>query len=163
MQLPNGPQTPALWQMLHWIAHPFSYMNSCAQRYGGIFTTPPGKHFSPVVFVSHPQAIQHILTSDAKEYDAPGEQNGLFEPFLGKQSVIAVSGERHRRQRQLMMPPFHRERMRAYGQLIGDITEQVINQWQMGKPFSVRSFMQTLVHLKLTRPNYSISARGIAR
>ncbi len=144
MQLPNGPQAPALWQMIHWLAHPFSYMDNCAQRYGDIFTTPLGKNFSPVVFVSNPPAIQQILTSDTKEYEAPGEQNGLFEPFLGKQSVIGVSGDRHRRQRQLMMPSFHGERMRAYGQLIGDITEQVINEWQKGKPFSVRSSMQKI-------------------
>ena len=144
MTLPKGPQTPALLQMMHWIARPFAFMETCAQRYGDVFTVSLGKHFAPIVFVSNPQALQEILGSDSKQFDAPGEYNGLFEPLLGKQSVITVSGDRHRRQRQLMMPPFHGERMRAYGQLISDITEQVISQWELGKPFSVRASMQAI-------------------
>ncbi len=144
MKLPNGLQTPALWQMIQWIARPLSYMDNCAQQYGDIFTVPMGKNFARVIFVSNPQALQQILTSDAKEFDTPGEHNAIFEPLLGKQSVIAASGDRHRRQRQLMIPPFHGDRMKAYGQLIADVTDQVINQWQIGKPFSVRSSMQTI-------------------
>ena len=66
-----------------------------------------------VVF-SHPQALQIILTSDdSKEFEASGEQNAIFEPLLGSQSVIGLSGDRHRRIRKLMMPPFHGERMRG--------------------------------------------------
>ena len=57
---------------------------------------------SPVVVFSNPQALQIILTGDDSEvFDAPGELNTLFEPFLGKQSVIGLSGSRHRRERQL--------------------------------------------------------------
>lgn len=41
-----------------------------------------------VVF-SHPQALQNILTSDdSKEFETSGEQNAIFEPLLGSQSVI---------------------------------------------------------------------------
>jgi cytochrome P450 len=66
-----------------------------------------------VVF-SHPQALQIILTSDdSKEFETSGEQNAIFEPLLGSQSVIGLSGDRHRRIRKLMMPPFHGERMRG--------------------------------------------------
>ena len=57
---------------------------------------------SPVVVFSNPQALQIILTGDDFEvFDAPGELNTLFEPFLGKQSVIGLSGSSHRRERQL--------------------------------------------------------------
>ena len=145
MSLPKGPQTPAIWQMFHWITSPFSFMRGCTQDYGDCFTAMLGENFAPVVFCSHPQALQTILTSDdAKVFDAPGELNGLFEPFLGTQSVIGLSGDRHRRMRQLMMPPFHGERMRSYGQLIADITENVMREWTIGKSFSVREAMQAI-------------------
>lgn len=146
MTLPNGPQKLPLLQLMQWIARPLSYMDACAHKYGDIFTVPLSKNFAPVVFASHPQALQQILSPDSKEFDAPGSThlNQLFQPFLGEHSVITLSGDRHRRQRQLMMPPFHGERMRAYGQLINDITEQVISQWQIGQPFSVRSHMQLI-------------------
>ena len=157
MQLPNGPKAPVLLQMLHWIVNPFSYMESCAQQYGDLFTVPLGEKFAPMVYVSNPQVLQQILTSDTKEFDAPGEYNRLLEPFFGKQSIFALSDEPHRRHRQLMMPPFHGERMKAYGQLIADITEQVMSQWTIGKPFSVRSFMQRISLLVILRAVFGLT------
>lgn len=140
MKLPNGPQTPALVQMLQWIFSPLSFMEACAKRYGDIFTI---KLNYPIVFVSNPQALQQILTSDTKQFEAPSVWSKVFEPMLGKQSVITVSGKVHQRQRQLLMPPFHGDRMRTYGQVISDITKEIISR-QVGKPFCVRSVMQAI-------------------
>jgi cytochrome P450 family 110 len=145
MSLPDGPKSPRIWQMVHWITMPFSFMQSCNDRYGDCFTAAIGEKLSPVVFFSNPQALQVILTSDDSElFDAPGELNVEFEPFLGTQSVIGLSGDRHRRMRQLLMPPFHGERMRSYGQLILNITEEVMSQRVAGKAFSVRQSMQRI-------------------
>lgn len=144
MQLPEGPRTPPLLQMIHWIARPFDFMEACAQNYGDLFTVPLGKNLGPVVFVSNPQALQKILSPDAKQVEAPGEANELFEPLLGQHSVIGVSGDRHRRQRQLLMPPFHGERMRAYAEVFREISEQVTSQWKIDQPFSVRASMQVI-------------------
>lgn len=139
MKLPNGPQTPGLVQMLQWVFSPMSLMEACTKRYGDIFTLQLSR---PVVFVSNPQAMQQMLTSDTKEFEAPSDWNTPFEPMLGKNSVITLSGKAHQRQRQLMMPSFHGDRMRTYGQVIGDITEEISSQWQIDKPFCARSAMQ---------------------
>jgi cytochrome P450 family 110 len=145
MSLPDGPKSPRIWQMLHWITMPFSFMQGCNDRYGDCFTAAIGQKLSPVVFFSNPKALQVILTSDDSElFDAPGELNALLEPFLGTQSVTGLSGDRHRRMRQLLMPPFHGERMRSYGQLILKITEEVMSQWVAGTPFTVRQSMQRI-------------------
>ncbi|BAY47876.1 cytochrome P450 [Scytonema sp. HK-05] len=141
MKLPNGPQTPALIQMAQWVFTPLSFMEACAKRYGDIFTLNLNV---PVVFVSNPQALQQMLTSDTKEFEAPSDWNTVFEPLMGKHSVITVSGEAHRRQRQWLLPPFHGERMRTYGQAISNITEQKMSQWQIDKPFNVRSATQAI-------------------
>ncbi|MBH8555092.1 cytochrome P450 [Nostocaceae cyanobacterium CENA357] len=141
MKLPNGPQYPALVQMLQWIISPMSFMEACAQRYGDIFTIQLN---GPVVFVSNPQALQQMLASDTKEFAAPSDRNTAFEPMLGKNSLITISGEVHRRHRQLLMPPLHGDRMRTYGQVINNVTEQVISLWQIDKPFCVRSAMQLI-------------------
>lgn len=144
MKLPPGPQHPALAQMLQWIFYPMTFMEACAQRYGDIFTLRLGKNFAPIVFVSNPQALQEILTGDLKQFDAPSDVNQIFQPLLGKHSVITVGGKQHQRQRQMLMPPFHGERMLNYGQLIGEITEQVISQWRIDQPFCVRSSTQAI-------------------
>lgn len=145
--------------MLYWITRPLALMRQYADRYGDCFTVRLGEKFKPIVFVSDPQSLQALLTRDESDlFDAPGELNGLFEPFLGAQSVIGLSGDRHRRMRKLMMPPFHGERMRSYGQIIADITAQVVQKWSVGKPFSVRESMQAISMRVILRAVFGLTA-----
>jgi cytochrome P450 len=145
MSLPDGPRSPKIWQRLHWIAMPISFMRGCSRRYGDCFTATLIQKRPPVVFFSNPKALQVILTSDDSElFDSPGELSALLEPLIGTQSVIGLSGDRHRRMRQLLMPSFHGERMRSYGQLIQDITGEVMRELVAGKAFSVRKSMQKI-------------------
>ncbi len=143
LKLPDEPQPLALLQKIQWIIKPLEFLETCAQRYGDIFAVPVGRGSEPIVLISNPQAIQEIFTADSKQLDS-GEVAGIKLPFLGQQSLLALSGERHRRQRRLLTPPFHGERMLAYGQLIRDITEQVTSRWTISEPFSVRSSMQEI-------------------
>ncbi|MFM2064391.1 MAG: hypothetical protein RLZZ507_4062 [Cyanobacteriota bacterium] len=144
MHLPTGPKTPAFLQIWRWVFSPMSYMEDCTKTYGDIFSLKLDTNTSPIVFTSNPQAIQQILTSDTKELEAPGDLNSLFEFLLGKKSVITISGAEHQRQRQLMMPPFHGERMRSYSQLITDVTEKEINQYPIGSTLNIRSITQDI-------------------
>ena len=143
LQLPDGPQTSPWRQTLQWVTNPVKYMEACAKRYGDIFTLRIGPVFTPQVFISNPQAIQQVFSTEPKQLDS-GEEAGIKSPLLGRQSMLSLAGEPHRRQRKLLMPPFHGERMRAYGQLVRDITEQVTSRWTIGEPFSVRSSMQAI-------------------
>jgi cytochrome P450 family 110 len=145
MSLPDGPKSPDAWQMLQWVTRPFSFMRSCKHRYGDRFTVTLSQKLGPLVFFSHPEALQAILTGDDSDlFDAPGELNVLVEPLLGPQSLIGLSGNRHRRMRQVLMPSFHGERMRSYGQLIRNITEEVLSELVAGEAFSVRKSMQKI-------------------
>ena len=145
MALPEGPKAPSTWQMLQWIGTPFSFMQSCHRQYGDAFTIRLNRKFGPLVFFSQPEALQVILTNDdAKLFDAPGSLNVALELITGSQSVFGLSGDRHRRARQLLMPSFHGERMRSYGELIRDIADQVIREYDPGRPFPAREPMQTI-------------------
>ncbi len=129
--------------MINWVVRPMSFLQECVKRYGNIFTIRLQKDM-PMVLVSNPEALQQILTSDTKELEAPGELNSVFKSLLGKNSVITISGSEHQRQRQLLMPPFHGEKMRGYTQIISDVSEAVISQYEMGKPFSIRTATQAI-------------------
>ncbi len=144
MKLPNGPQSPAVLQMLRWIISPMSFMETCAERYGDMFTVRLQSKSPPLIFVSNPEVLQQILTNDTKGLEAPGDTNLVFESLLGKRSVITISGAEHQRQRQLLLPPFHGERMRSYSEIISDISEKVISQYQIGQPFNIRSVAQAI-------------------
>ncbi|MEH2193199.1 MAG: cytochrome P450 [Nostoc sp.] len=143
LKLPNGPQTHPWIQMYQWLTNPLEYIEACAKRYGDIFTLQLGSNFAPQVFISNPQAIQQILATDPKKLDS-GASAGIKAPLLGQQSLLSLDGKPHQRQRKLLTPPFHGERMLAYGELIREITEQVTNQWQVGETFTVLPSMQEI-------------------
>src|SRR4028118_451948 len=141
MKLPAGSRTPSLLQTIQLIAQPTKFLDLCAQRYGESFTVRVlGLNSPPVVFFSHPQAIQDIFTLPSSQLDFR-KATHVFEPLMGQQSIILQQGRSHQRQRQLMMPPFHGDRMRSYGQLICEITEQAMEQWQVGSVFSMQKVM----------------------
>jgi len=145
MALPEGPKAPAGLQMLQWVTTPFSFMRSCHRMYGDTFTIRLNRRFGPLVLFSDPQALQLILTNDdTKLFEAPGGLNVTLELITGTQSVFGLSGERHRRARRLLMPPFHGERMRSYGELIRGVGEQVVSGYQPDQAFPARNPMQTI-------------------
>lgn len=143
MKLPNGPKTPPLLQLFQWVADPLDYMETAFQRYGDFFTVHWGHLFSEAIFISNPQAIQEIFTADPKLFDS-GRGNKLGKVFVGDNSMLLLDGSSHQRQRRLLTPPFHGERMQAYGDLICSLAKQVSSKWTINQPFSVRESMQEI-------------------
>jgi cytochrome P450 len=140
MKLPDGPSAEVFWSQR--LANPLETLENCAKRYGDIFAVRSPNSPLKVIF-SHPHAVREVFTAEPHLFDA-GKSNLNLQPFVGKHSVALLDSTPHRRQRQLLMPPFHGERMRSYGQLIGDIAEQVTSEWTDGKQICVRSCMQEL-------------------
>ncbi|WP_016950084.1 cytochrome P450 [Anabaena sp. PCC 7108] len=144
MPLPAGPKTPVTLQMLNWVLKPMPYMEECTKTYGDIFTLQLQKSLPPIVFIQSPEDMQQVLSNDTKELEAPGELNSVFEYLLGKSSVISLSGAEHQRQRQLIMPPLHGERMRNYADLISDLTVKAIKKQPLNQPFNARTVTQNI-------------------
>lgn len=142
MQLPNTIPLSALRQLTNWIARPYDFLDECARNYGDIFTIKL-VGFPPLVFLSAPQAIKEIFATDAKQFDA-GRSNGILRSLLGSNSLILLDGDRHQRQRKLLMPPFHGEKVKSYGETICQITREVGHQWQPNQPFLASKAMQDI-------------------
>ncbi|GAB4380283.1 MAG: cytochrome P450 [Elainellaceae cyanobacterium] len=140
--LPDGPKTPKLLRMLKLIVRPLEYLEDYSKRYGDIFKVGDGEPF--LVYVSHPKAIQDIFAAGPDQFKSSGNGGRVLQLLLGEQSVVLLDGDRHQRQRKLLMPPFHGDRLRAYSRLICETTEQVTEQWQVGQPYRVRLSMQEI-------------------
>ncbi len=95
----------------------------------------------PIV-TSHPQAIQHILTNDRKQFAALSSE--IIRPLLGSESMFTIVGKQHRRRRQLVMPAFHGERLSVYGELIQRLTQKVFQRLVPGEIFSARKVTQQI-------------------
>ncbi|WP_392532898.1 cytochrome P450 [Nostoc sp. C117] len=144
MQLPNRLKTPSILQKLQWIIDPVKYMESAVQKYPDIFTGEVIGFGDTLVFINDPQAIKEILTNDKKKFVASSKENGILQPIVGDHSLMMLDGEYHKQRRQLLMPCFHGERMRAYGQLIIHLTENIFSPLPLNKPLSAHSAMQEI-------------------
>ena len=141
-ELPPGPRVPRLLQMFYWIFRPIPFMRSCAATYGNAFTirfvaTPP------MVFISEPAAIRQVFTADPAYLQA-GRANRVLKPIVGSNSILMLDGARHKRERKLLMPPFHGERMRLYSQMMCEIVDRSIDSWPMGASFPIHPHMQEI-------------------
>ncbi|NEP52661.1 MAG: cytochrome P450 [Moorea sp. SIO3C2] len=143
MKFPDGPKTPALLQSINIIVNPINYLEDCAKRYGDMFTIR-FLNYPPTVFVSHPQAMKTIFTAKPQTFNTGEAMKELPTAFSGENALPLLDGDLHKRRKQMLMPAFHGERMRAYSQLICDITKQEMTQWKKGEQFHVQGSMQDI-------------------
>jgi cytochrome P450 family 110 len=140
-QLPNQITTPPWWQLIRWIADPLGFQDKWNRQHGDIFTMQLGG-LGSFVLIGNPQAVQDIFSQDSK-FDM-GRGNALAQPLIGENSLMLLDGDRHRRERKLLMPPFHGERLKTYAKQICLITEQLTEQWQIDQSFVARTAMQKI-------------------
>ena len=140
-RLPPGPRLPSLVQVAQFIHDRLGVLERCAERYGEFFTLR--FPWETIVFTWNPESIKQVFSGDPAIYFA-GQGNNILRPFLGDASVLLLDGAEHLRQRRLLLPPFHGERMLAYADLIRDITLAEIERWPRGQAFAVHPSMQEI-------------------
>jgi cytochrome P450 len=117
-------------------------MQQARRRYGDVFTIRPYA-FGNLVVLADPEHIKEVFLGD-RDVFAAGKANAAMSPVLGNQSLLTLDGERHLRQRKLMLPPFHGEAVVRYRQRIERITEAEVATWPTGRPFPIRPRMQNI-------------------
>jgi cytochrome P450 family 110 len=142
-KLPPGPRANTWFQIAWAIANPLDWLEKTQARYGDMFLSPAFASFPAQVIISNPQAIQEIFAADFNQFTS-GSGNRTVQPIVGGNSLLLQDGERHLKSRKLLLPPFHGERMRAYGERMCEITNQVMSQIKIGQQFVARPIMQEI-------------------
>lgn len=142
MSLPAGPSIPELVATYRFIKKPYQLMDQCYREYGDIFSLKLLR-LGQAVFIADPDVIRDIFTKHVKKFNA-GETSSFLEPFLGEHSLLLLDGPEHARQRRLIAPAFHGERMRMFSDLMRDSTIRMVNNWKAGDRITLRYEMQEL-------------------
>jgi cytochrome P450 len=116
-------------------------MEQEAAMWGDTFTLVLSRN-RPLVFTHNPADIQRIFQNDAAF--GLGKSNDLLRPLVGDFSLLLMEGQRHRRERKLLMPPFHGERMKSYGDLILAVARQGLQSVPQHQTVTMRSLMQSI-------------------
>ncbi|MEM1369466.1 MAG: cytochrome P450 [Cyanobacteria bacterium P01_H01_bin.15] len=153
--LPPGPKAPAPWQLANWVLRPLAFMEENFRKYGDVFTVNFGQ-VGKLVMVSSPNGVKEIFSQDSKVFRA-GASNEILKPILGDYSVIFLDGEPHRRERRLLMPPFHGDSIRRSAETIVEIANQETVGREFGRPFLLRNAMQNITLNVILRTVFGVS------
>jgi cytochrome P450 family 135 len=158
---PFGPHYPRIVQAWLWLKRPLWFLDHCSRTYGDVFTMrlPLGMN---LVHIADPELVKAVFSGNNEVLRA-GEANAMIlEPLMGRHSVLVLDGPEHLRQRKLILPAFHGDRMRAWEATIRDITRAETARWPVGKPFALRPRMQSITLDVIVRVVFGVdgSARG---
>jgi cytochrome P450 len=155
MALPSGPTLHPVFQAVRWIRDPFQVLDECKARFGDTFTlrVPPIR--GGFVILSDPEDVKEVFALGPDDGHA-GKANFVLKPFLGEHSLLLLDGAEHLRQRKMMLPAFHGERMTAYGQAMCDLAHDSIDTWPIGTPFAVHGPMQSVTLQVIVRTVFGI-------
>ncbi|HTD57661.1 MAG TPA: cytochrome P450 [Solirubrobacteraceae bacterium] len=155
--LPRGPRVPPLAMTVVWALAPTWVLDRCARRYGDTFTLTFGPSGRKLVMLSDPDAVKAVFT--APPGVAPSAAGASpIAPVMGPSSVITLTGPEHMRQRKLLLPPFHGERMREYEDVIVQATRRSMEEWPLDEPMKLSERTRSITLEVILRAVFGVEA-----
>ncbi|HZU39805.1 MAG TPA: cytochrome P450 [Solirubrobacteraceae bacterium] len=154
-QLPPGPRTPALLNLIGVWKRPTASLERLRARYGKRVTVKLPFQ-PPFVILSDPDDIRELFQAPP-DVVHPGEGARILEPILGSNSVILLDEDVHLRQRKLLLPAFHGERMQRLTGLMTELAERELDTWPAGEPIRLHPRLQRLTLEIILRAVFGLS------
>jgi cytochrome P450 len=154
-RFPPGTRLPAIAQVAQYVRDPLGFLIHLQRRYGDMFTVS-FPFYRRIVYVADPELVKELFTTSPEQAHA-GEANAtVLEPALGPNSVLTLDEAPHMRQRKLLLPPFHGERIQRYGELIREVTLREMESWPVGEPFALRPHTQRITLAVIMRAVFGV-------
>ena len=139
---PPAVDLPRALQVLRFSQRQIEFVFACRRKLGPVFRVKGVIPGDPTV-TSHPDHVKSLFT--AKPGLAPSlTGESPLRPILGSGSVLTSVGDRHMRQRKLLLPPFHGEAVARYVEMIDEVTERELDSWTAGEPMALAPRMQAI-------------------
>ena len=126
-----------------------------ASNYGPV----AAMRFGPMLafLLNDPDAIHHVLVDNNRNYTKSPNYGGL-KLLLGE-GLVTSEGDHWRRQRKLAQPAFLRERVNAFGPVMVEETDRMLDRWEskVGDELDVHGEMMRLTLRIVARTLFSTS------
>ena len=138
---PDGPTIASrLFAGDFFRADPLPFIETNARQFGDLVHLRAGHRH--LFQCNHPDLVHELLITDARHHHR-GVVMQKAQLVLG-QGLLSSEDPHHMRQRRLAQPAFHRDRIAAYGSVIGDYAQQTVNSWRDGETRDLHQDMQLL-------------------
>lgn len=106
---------------------PLSFLTDLVKQYGDIAQF----HLLhlPIIVINRPEYVKRVLQDNNANYDKDVFLFRTVRPLFGNGLVTAIGGESWLRQRRLIQPAFHRQRIAAFGSLMTQTASEMLERW----------------------------------
>ena len=155
--IPESPRLPLVGNILHYLNDPLRYLEKTAAL-GDIVKM---RFFGKDAFVvSDPVLIDQVLVKNAAAFHKDVFMRQL-KKVLG-QGLLSSEGDFWKRQRRLIQPAFHRDRIAAYASIMTDHTTRALAGWRDGETIDVHHAMMQVTADIVTACLFGTSVGDVA-
>jgi cytochrome P450 len=102
------------------------FVQQIAHEYGDVVKFNIGPFTT--YLLNHPDYIHQVLVTDAKKFQKSFIFKLILSKYLGN-SLVSSDGDFWKKQRKLMQPAFHHNRIQSYAQTMVDYTVKLMEDW----------------------------------
>ena len=108
--------------IVRWYRSPLAMLEKLSAKHGSSFALQIPRQEEPMVIFAEPAAVKRSVDGDP---NVLRRRRSERDPALGarQDSLLVLDGDRHLRERRLMLPPFHGDRMKRYGDAMRDVDD----------------------------------------
>jgi cytochrome P450 family 138 len=156
--LPDGPSLPRFVQGGMALFAPLWMMRRLHERYGSAFTINVPV-FGKAVVISDPAEVRQLFMTSQEIADILDVNLGRV---LGPNSFFAITGDAHRRQRKLLVPPFHGRRLLAYEAIVEQEAVREMATWPEDREFATLGPMMRITLNAILRAVFGADGAELA-
>ena len=139
---------------------PLAFLSNIVQEYGDIVQFRILSY--PIIVINHPSYYKHVYVDNHSNYDKDVYLFKIVRPVLRGGLIGNVGGEGWLRQRRLMQPAFHHQRIAILGQIMTGKTLDMLDRWSrrqdQSTPLDITHEMGYMALQIVTKSLFSIDA-----
>jgi cytochrome P450 len=156
---PRGPANPPIVGNLYsFRSNPLSFLVKAAREYGDLVYFKVANQ--NMYLVNHPDYVREILVTNQSNF-LKSRALQRSKMLLGE-GLLTSEGKHHLRQRRLVQPAFHRERLAVYAAAMSEVAVRMREHWQPGTTMDVSVEMAKLTLSIVARTLFSADVESEA-
>ena len=110
------------------VQKPLEFFLTPTRQYGNVVCYRPAP--DPAYLINDPDFIRHVLVDNNRNYTKDTYINQMFKKAVAD-GLLTSEGETWRRQRRLMQPAFHQQRLATLDKIITERVEIMLKSWEL--------------------------------
>ena len=146
LEVPLASGLPLVGSAFHYFADPLGFLERTARKGDLVHLRMMSQQ---AWLVSDPDDVEQVLVKSASKF-----QKDVFLRDLKKllgDGLLTSEGAKWKRQRRLIQPAFHREKIASYGRTMVDHTARMLDSWRDGATVDMHESMMHLTADIVTR------------